>query len=308
MTCVPTTVTIPTTVSQASIEVSIVSKPHIPRASEPSRDDDPTGVHALLSSLPHPDPMPEHLVARINASLAAEQAHRAARMENDLVSPMVTRPPRRATRLVFAVAGTAAAVVLVAVVSSISLSGSQTTATSSGATIASTSGSGGHVDEAAPDADARTPVNGQPDSKSQPGSTRAPGAAGRGGFSGAEVLGATGVSPGVSSLVIRQSGTRYTQADFLAQAVSLHHAALTGGQFQSAATVGPASTTDWLRECMSAIGVSGIHLVEADVAFYEGRPAVIMVGISGGAPLAYVVEPHCSHADPAILRPATSLS
>lgn len=301
-------VTIPTTVSQASIEVSTVTKPHIPRASEPSRDDDPTGVHALLSSLPHPDPMPQHLVERINASLAAEQAQRAARMENDAVSPMVARRAHRPARLVFAVAGAAAAVVLVAVVSSISFSGSQTTATSIDAAIASTSSSGGHADEAAPNAEAPTPVNGQSDAKSQPDSEYLSGAASRGGLSAGEALGGTGVSPGVSALQIRQSETRYTQADFLAQAVSLHQAALTSALLQSAANVGPASTTDWLRECMSAIGASEIQLGEADFAFYEGRPAVIIVGMEHGAPLAYVVAPQCSHAHPAILRPATGLS
>jgi len=301
-------VTIPATVSQASIEVSIVTKPHIPRASEPSRDEDPTGVHALLSSLPHPDPMPQHLVERINASLAAEQAQRAARMENDSLSPMVTKRAHRPARLIFAVAGAAAAVVLVAVVSTISIWGSHPTATSIEAATASTSSSPGQSDESAPHAEAPTPAGGQPESKSQPDVNALSGAASRGGLSAGETLSRTGFSPGMSAPQIRQSGTRYTQADFLAQAVSLHQAALTRGQFQSAANVGPVSTSDWLRECMSAIGVSEIQLVEADIAFYQGRPAVIIVGMANGAPLAYVVAPQCSHAHPAILRPATSLS
>ena len=291
----------------ATLKMSIVTTPHIPRGSEPSRDDDPTGVHALLSSLPHPDPMPEHLVERINASLAAEQAQRAARMGNDPASPMVTRRAHRPTRLVFAVAGAAAAVVLVAVVSSISFSGSQTTGTISAA-IASTSSSAGNADETAPNADAPTPSGGQLDSKGQPDPKAPAGESSRSGLSAGGALGATEVPPGVSALQIRQSGTRYTKADFLGQAVSLHQAAVTGALFQSAANVGPASTTDWLRECMSAIGASEIQLVEADIAFYEGRPAVIIVGVAHGAPLAYVVAPQCSHTDPAILRPATSLS
>jgi hypothetical protein len=288
--------------------VSIVTKPHIPRASEPSRDDDPTGVHALLSSLRHPDPMPDHLIERINASLAAEQAQRAARIEDGSVSPMVTRRPQRPARLVFAVAGAAAAVVLVAVVSSISFSGSQTTTTSIGAAVSSASSSGDHADEAAPSAGTPTPAGGQLYARSQPGSKATPGAASKDGFSGGESLSAAGVPLGVPAPQIRQSGTRYTQAGFLAQAVSLHQAALTSAHFQSATNVGPVSTTDWLRECMSAIGAAEIQLVEADVAFYDGRPAVIIVGMANGAPLAYVVTPQCSHVDPALLRPATSLS
>jgi hypothetical protein len=59
---------------------------------------------------------------------------------------------------------------------------------------------------------------------------------------------------------------------------------------------------------MSTIGAAEIRLVEADVAFYEGQPAVIIVGLANGALTAYVVAPRCSHADPAILRPATRLS
>ena len=42
-----------------------------------SPEDDPTGVRALLSSLPEPEPMPAYLVDRISASLAAEQASRS---------------------------------------------------------------------------------------------------------------------------------------------------------------------------------------------------------------------------------------
>ena len=37
-------------------------------------EDDPTGIHDLLASLPDPGPMPEHLVSRITASLAAERS------------------------------------------------------------------------------------------------------------------------------------------------------------------------------------------------------------------------------------------
>ena len=45
----------------------------------PAHDDtapvehDPTGMRALLASLPEPGPMPDHLVARISAALAAEE-------------------------------------------------------------------------------------------------------------------------------------------------------------------------------------------------------------------------------------------
>jgi hypothetical protein len=41
-------------------------------------EDDPTGMRALLSSLPDPGPMPDDLVARIQASLLSESRSRAA--------------------------------------------------------------------------------------------------------------------------------------------------------------------------------------------------------------------------------------
>src|SRR5689334_13821532 len=62
-------------------EVVVVSTPPVP----PRREDrdrgadvepDPTGIRALLGALPDPGPMPEDLVARIQASIAAEQAAR----------------------------------------------------------------------------------------------------------------------------------------------------------------------------------------------------------------------------------------
>lgn len=45
-------------------------------AQHPAEEHDPTGVRALLSSLPDPGPMPEHLVLRIQQSLEREQEHR----------------------------------------------------------------------------------------------------------------------------------------------------------------------------------------------------------------------------------------
>jgi hypothetical protein len=281
--------------------VSIVNKPHSPLGSEQPRDDDPTGVHALLSSLPHPDPMPEHLVERINASLAAEQAQRAAGMSSGPATPMVAVRAHRRSRLVFAVAGAAAAVVVVAVVSSITLSGSQTTETSVSAAIASASSSTDNSMEAAPGADAKAPTvaGGQPSSAAQSN------AAAKRGFSSSEKLVAAGVAVRGSVLQIRLSGTHYTEADFPAQARTLRSAAR--AQFLSAPSIGPASTTDWVRECMRAIGAREIQVIEADFALYEDRPAVVVVGVANGTPLAYVVAPECSHAYPAVLRPATPL-
>src|SRR5665647_2291795 len=95
------------------IEVSTLIAPRKPVGSSP--DDDQTGVRALLSGLPEPDPMPAYVVERINASLAAEQAQRAVLASGASVTPLLATKRRRPGRLLFSIAGAAAAVVLIGV-------------------------------------------------------------------------------------------------------------------------------------------------------------------------------------------------
>ena len=85
-----------------------------------AHEDDPTGIRALLASLPDPGPMPDDLVERIGARLAVEQAHReqggatsfAARSDSviDLAAERSHRRPGRTVALM----GAAAAGLLVA--------------------------------------------------------------------------------------------------------------------------------------------------------------------------------------------------
>jgi hypothetical protein len=258
--------------------VNTLIRPHIPSSSEPTRDDDPTGVRALLSSLPDPDPMPKHLVDRINASLAAEQAQRATSFSGASVTPLLATARRRRARLLFAIAGAAAAVAVIAVVGSNMFTSHQNNTITSSATVASTAGAG--------EASAGVPPT---------AADKAPPLAGR------------ATTP--SLVEIGQSGTRYTQADFVTQAETLRHSTLGPIQPQTAQSpsVGPAGTTVGLRECLSAIGAAGAQVVRADVAFYEGQPAMIIVATSNGVPMAYAVGRQCSGTDAAVLRPATPL-
>jgi hypothetical protein len=244
--------------------------------SEPSRDDDPTGVRELLSSLAAPDPMPAHLVERINASLAAEQAQRAATLSGTSVTPLLARTRRRPARLVFAVAGAAAAVALVAVVSSSLFTMSQPASVTGSASLASTS-SARELSSAAP-----------------------PSAA-------AKAQGLSDSALDASAIQIHHSGTRYTRADFVMQARTPRGEALSQTRLQHESSLGPAATAPGLLECLRAIGATQAQVVRADVAFYEGRPAVIIVATTNGIPLAYVVGLQCSPAEAALLRPATHL-
>jgi len=249
--------------------VSILVKPRIPPGSEPSRDDDLTGVRALLSSLPEPDPMPEHLVQRINASLAAEQAQRTASMSESPVTALLPTPRRRRPRLLFVAAGAAAAVALISVV------GSNMLNTQEGTTTASRGGV------------ARTSTTGTAESQSQaqrPAAANAPKAD----------LGAS------TPLAIGLSGTRYSRADFVTQVRTLQKAPLDSSSARlSSSSYGPAATAPGLSQCLRAIGAADADSVRADVASYEGRPAVIIVATTKGSSLAYAVGPACSPADAA---------
>ena len=252
-------------------------RPHIPSGSEPPRDDDPTGVRDLLSSLPEPEPMPKHLVERINASLAAEQAQRTSPVSGDEVTPLRARPRIRRSRMALALAGAAAGVAAIGLVGSSVLTARQ------GDTAASTAASVG--------ARAKSDVM-QPSAtdKSQP-------------------LAGPAATPAVLQIVL--SGTRYTRAGFVAQVETLRLSA--NGQPprqpepNQGSTLGPAGTTAGLRDCLDAIGAGGAETVRADVATYEGQPAVIIVATTKGVPTAYAVGRQCSGTDAAVLRPATPL-
>jgi len=228
--------------------------------------------------------MPDYLVERINATLAAEQARRASTLSGASVAsvaPLLALARRRSGRLVFAVAGAAAAVALFAVVGNLLQAGlsPETSSITSAA-------SGGRAAEsqipAGPRGDAFAPDNAGPPA-----------------------------APPV--LRIQQSGTQYTRAGFETQARNLVSAGIDGirpfttGSTQSSLEAGPISTTSGLLSCLNAIGARGAQVVRADLAFYEGHPAGIIVATANGTTKAYAVGRRCSYGDAALLRPATAL-
>lgn len=279
---------------RTDIEVNTLSRPHSPSASEPARDDDPTGVRALLSSLPEPDPMPDHLVERISASLTAEQAQRARTRSSASVTPLLARDRLRRARLRLMLGSAAAAIAIVAVVGT-SLFTARQTGTSTTASVANPAEAGAPAAQAAPKAASK--AQGQDlSSPTTPGAlnTRTPYVA----------------SAGVPLIQISLSGTRYTPAGFIAQAEALLRSAPgpTQPQLSQPSAPGPAGTASGMEECLNALGASSAQVVRADVATYQGQPALIIVATTNGASIAYAVGPQCSRADPAVLRPATPLS
>ena len=269
--------------------------PHIPQGAEPPRDNDPTGVRALLSSLPQPDPMPEHLVERINASLAAEQAQRTGTMSSASVTPLPATDRLRRARLLLILGRAAAAVAIVAVVGTSLFVARQTSTSSTTASVATQAEAGARAAQAPPNAagEAQGPNLGS----ITPGDSN----------KGSSPRGAS-VAPPLTQIGL--SGTRYTTAGFVMQAETLLHSAPGPIQPRLAQppALGPAATTSGLKDCLNALGAGGAQVVRADVATYQGQPALIIVATTNGASVAYAVGRRCSRVDPAVLRPATPLS
>jgi hypothetical protein len=231
--------------------------------------------------------MPSQLVDRINASLAAEQVQRAARTRSTTPSTTVTplvasARKRRVGRLSFGIAGAAAAIALFAAVGSGIFNPSQQTTTAARSVASSSAG-------------------GNAASRSEADGAQAPDAPSK-----AEAFAGPGAAP--TMFEIGHSGTRYTKADFVSQVRTLQHTRLAPNSAKPSRVVGPAVTAAGLKDCLVAIGASPAQSVRADVASYQGQPAVVIVVTTNHVPLAYAVGPQCSATEPALLRPATALS
>ena len=255
--------------------MSTLTTPH--HLGEPSPDEeDRTGVRAILSGLSAPDPMPATLVARISASLAAEQAQRAALPFSASVTPLLSTSRRRPGRLLFAIAGAAADVAMIGVVGSNLLNTNQLTSASDTAGSAMTRGS--------PEANSLAPPSAE--DKAAPHAYAAP-----------------------ASIQIRESAVRYTRADFAAQAQTLSGATFDAGQPAAGGSRvrDTFATPNGVAGCLGGLGVTGAQEVRADLAFYEGQPAVIIVAAAKGVRTAYAVGRECSPANPALLQPPVAL-
>lgn len=239
------------------LEVVVVSTPPPPGSSEPRdepRDDDPTGVRRLLASLPDPGPIPPDLAQRISASLAAEQA---ARQSRQTVVPL--RPRRwRTVGLVAA----AVAVLGVGVPALVTGNGpGEITALFTNTTASDSSAAGSAGDQQAE--------------------------------AGSGMGGATALKANVG---IYLTGTAYTSASFAAQARAFQDSPGTVLRTLAAEapSIGPVGTQAGLRECLDAMGVDPSTTVIADIATFDGKPAVVLVLTTAGGQHAVAVSRTCS--------------
>jgi hypothetical protein len=250
----------------------------VPPADKGVPEHDPTGIRALLSSLPDPGPMPADLVSRINATIAAEQSAR----EGATVTPL--RPRRWGWQHV-GVAAAAAAVLGIGLPALI-------TGTGPGDLMASFGG-GGSADSAG---SAAASVESHDDSGYRAGET--PGQAPR-------TQPATGgdirVSTSLGQVSLRASGTAYTAASLATQARAMLLTAQDGAVTAPKAQRGAADTDTGLRACLSAIGVEAWTPVRGDVATLDGAPAVIALVSSDTGQTVYAVSPSCDAAHPGVL-------
>ncbi len=224
-----------------------------------SIEDDPTGMRVLLSSLPDPGPMPDDLVARIAASLSAEQ------LPSHSLDELAGR--RRARHLLLAAAAAAAVVAGGGALLHAGLPGSVV------ASFGTTSASGASQAEGSLDGG---------DTKAAPGSADGLSQA----LPGTVVL-RTGTAYQAADLATGAMALDPTLDRAAARAVAPGAPRPSGADGALASPLGA-------RACATALGVPTADAVVVDIATVDGRPAAVVVARStSGVQTAYAVGLGC---------------
>lgn len=249
----------------------MVSVPPVP--SRGPDDLDPTGIRALLGAMPDPGPMPEDLVQRIQASIAAEQAARAEGAPADGTVVPLHGGRRGWQRLALVAAAAAVAAVVVPAL----LVGNPSTWLAS--LTGSSPGSGSAASMAG--------VHAQSSVESSAGAAR--------NGSGAVTPGAV---PAVARVTIYVSGAAYTSSSFAQQVATFAANQLVpvAPPASQAPDLGRAADAAGLTPCLTALHLDPKAQVKADLATFDGRSAVVIVATSSTAPtthLAYAVDRGC---------------
>jgi hypothetical protein len=252
----------------------VVSTPPVPPADKGAPEHDPTGIRDLLSSLPDPGPMPADLVARINASIAAEQSAR----EDPTVVPL--RPRRWGWQHV-GVAAAAAAVLAIGLPALLTGTGPGDLLASFGGGQSADSASGASVESRGDAAGAPAAPSATVAPQSQPSSS-----------------GDHRVAGSVGQVALTATGTAYTASGLATQATTMVTA------FPASSAAKDQTTVDGeagLRACLTALGVQSFLPVRGDVATLDGAPAVIALVDRGSTKTVYAVAPDCDAQHPSVL-------
>lgn len=224
---------------------------------------DPTGMSALLRSLPDPGPMPDELVKRIQLSLAAETGPFARRDSQETGYTPVADIRGRSRRSGFRPIHWAAAAGLVAV------AGGGMLATQGGDMLSALSFGGS---SAAGSAAASLSAE-----RAAPGDSAASG---------------IGSPIGVTVVMTGQVVTSTGLASAAQQAMSTGMTPLHDLASESPA-IGPIGTELGARDCATALGVPSDAALVVDLVTHDDSPAAVVVATLGGEHTAYLVRRNC---------------
>lgn len=239
--------------------------------------DDPTGMRALLSSLPDPGPVPEDVAHRLRARLAEElDGEQVAWADADI--PVIDEDRRhRHRRTAVALAAAAAVLVVTGGLAVLVMGpGIQVAAVHAGRGAASTPGT-------------QRPGDATGDGVATPSS--APGS-GTGPQAGAVLGGDT--------VLVVATGHRY-DADHLAVQAALLIDLPSPSGAGTATPLGHLATASGVRGCARAIGIPSTARVMVDLADVDGRPAAVVVAQGRGEVTAYAVERTCRPGAPGLI-------
>jgi hypothetical protein len=266
---------------------------------------DPTGMRALLGSLPDPGPMPEELVARITAALEEEARSSGAEHRRAPVPPVTPPadaqapgdpqdPPGEVVPLHrgrgWQLLGAAAAAVVVLAAGGLVVEQLSPSGLEAGLGLANGAPDSAPADSAAADSAA-------------------------GGDVRAEASG-TLASDDTLHVVIVASGTDYTTADLADLASDLEPGTVTdptapdtGRLTAPDAPGGTVASPAGARACATVVGADPAEPLLVDLASFEGhRAAVVVATEPDGTRRAWVVERDCRVGAPGVLDGPVALS
>jgi hypothetical protein len=252
---------------------------------------DPTGVRALLSSMPDPGPMPDELVARITQSLHEEQERRAAHGgtdKHDVIS-LVTERHRRRPGRILSMLGAAAAVAVAATVVSAQLFGGDTSSDVSAQYPAGDRADEGSADD--PATDDAAPEQGAGDEEAGDASQDEDGSAAD------SDRGETGTAesddqdaPGPQSLPDQQVTVHSGRPELTTEDFAREVEAWRQG---SAAEDIPDISSAQARSCAELVGLGDGDSITVGAGNLEGAAVVLLVRSEPRPEQAWAVEPAC---------------
>lgn len=254
--------------------------------------DDPTGVHALLSSLPEPGPMPEDLVARIGASLR-EEADRRERDETVSYALFAGRTRAQHRGAWLRVAAVAA---IALVVGAGLLAGTGNLGTN---VLTMIGGERSTTPAPATSAPATTTDGGSAPSLGRAGTTGANST----GAPGANSTGAQGAAAQLGAASFHLSGTAYTAGSLRerAQALAAHPPVTLSPGDPESPHLGPIATPLGLASCLTALDLPANARAVVDLATYDGRPVAVIVTRHGDSDQVRVVRRNCGAGNPELV-------